>query len=110
LDYHSNALPLARASECAAKQGKFEAFYDLVYARQRAMLSLSVTAVADSVGVPDIRSFEKCFADTTQTAAVDRDIKMAGRVGASGTPAILAGGMLIRQIVDSAFLEGLLRK
>jgi len=74
------------------------------------MLSLPVTAIADSAGVPDIGSFQKCFADTTQTAAVDKDMEIAARIRAGSTPAILAEGMLIRRIVDSAFLEGLLRK
>jgi len=109
LDYHAAAMPLAIASECAAKQGKFEVFYDSVFARQREMVLLRPNAIEQKVGL-DTLAFAQCSKDTTIEAQVRRDVEVARRIKVRGTPTVLISGKVYQRPVDAALLDSLLRK
>lgn len=95
LPYHARAYPAARASECAAAQGKFEAYYRELFTGFDSIATLSFTAAARRAGVADIDQFTACVENAEPVPSIDRDFALAkDSLGARGTPTVLVNGML----------------
>jgi protein-disulfide isomerase len=106
LPNHRFAYPAARASECAAEQGRFEAFYTVLFAQQDSIPNKSFTQFAREAGVPDLDAFERCAASTDPVPAIERDVADVRRIGGTGTPTIIIDGMLMRTpYSDGSFAE-----
>ncbi len=109
LESHMLAYPAARASECAAEQGRFTAFHDTVFAQQRILGSKSFIEFAREAGVSDLREFEYCMQKTDSVEAITLDINAGQQLGVKGTPSLIINGWLIpglnprqlREIVES---------
>ncbi len=96
LPNHKWAYPAARASECAAAQGKFQQFHDAVFADQKSLGTKSFVTFAREAKVPIISQFEKCASATTPLKSVEEDIAEARRIGGRGTPTIVMNGLRLR--------------
>lgn len=105
LSYHKFALPAARAAECAAKQGRFEAIHDVLYAKQDSLGLKSFQSFALEAAVPDAPAFEACNSDVTIPTRVTGDATTARQVGGTGTPTVIVNGWLQRVPPDRAFLD-----
>jgi protein-disulfide isomerase len=92
LDYHRFAYPAARASECAAAQGQFAAYHELLYAKQDSLGLKSFHDIGVDARVPDMRQFDQCNRSTNTVARIDADIADAIAVGGTGTPTIIVNG------------------
>ncbi len=101
LGYHRFAYPAARASECAAEQGRFGEFRHQLYFGQDSLGLKSWLEVAVASGVPDTAAFGTCNRRPGKVTAVEDDLRAAERVGASGTPAVILQGALIEDALDS---------
>lgn len=106
LDYHPRARPLAVAAVCADKMGRFETFYDTVYASQREAVTWSMAELSRRSGIADTVAFEACTKDALTSQIVENDLTLAKEVEAQGTPTILARGKMWTQLVDSAMVDG----
>jgi protein-disulfide isomerase len=93
LPYHRFAYPAARASECAAAQGRFEAYRDLLFEKQDSLGLKTFTAFAVESGVPDIPAFDECNSETQPLPAITADSAAARGVGGTGTPTVLINGL-----------------
>lgn len=93
LDYLRFSKPAAVASECAAREGRFWEFHDLVYAKQDSLGLKSVASFAAEAGVHDIESFMTCYEDEETLALVERDRAVAEAVGGTGAPTVIIDGM-----------------
>jgi protein-disulfide isomerase len=82
LNYHRFSYPAARAAECAASQGRFEAFHDALYSGQDSLGLKSWAQSAVQAGVPDASRFQRCVDTPGQVAAIDADSAVAAKVGA----------------------------
>lgn len=109
LSYHDNAYAAAAASECAAAQGKFEAFHDTLFEQQDALGRKSFDTFAAESGVPDLEAFKGCVAHGGKVPAIEDDIAMALGLGAPGTPTFVINGV-VRNNVDSAAFEALVER
>jgi protein-disulfide isomerase len=109
LGYHKLAYPLARASECAAAQGKFVQFHDAVYAHPESVAIKGITNLGAVAGVGDKTRFVDCVNDSTRVAAVERDLNSALRIGIPGTPGIIIDGYLRGERVTNEELEGMIK-
>jgi protein-disulfide isomerase len=89
---HAAAIPAARASECAAAQGRFEAFHDVVFARQDSLGRLPWASLARDAGVPDLAAFDRCERDASPLPALAADTAAGARLGVTGTPTLLING------------------
>jgi len=105
LSYHEYAVPAAVASICAGKQGRFEKFHDLLFARQDSLGQIPWTEFATAAGVSDEPAFEACLASAEPAGDVERDRQAGSRLGVRGTPAFLINDQLI-----SGTLPGLLEE
>jgi protein-disulfide isomerase len=110
LPYHHLAYPLARASECAATQGKFTEFHDAAYAHPESLGVVPVSALGAKIALPNVAAFERCFADTARVSRIEADLKTAKRIGVPGTPGVILDGQLRSADVRVDELESLIRK
>jgi protein-disulfide isomerase len=103
LTIHELALPLAEASECAADQGKFWEFVDMVYEQQLAMdkeqkkvASSDITTWAQSLGL-NMEVFGRCTASNIKKKAVLAEFEEGRKLDVQGTPTFFVNGKKIEQ-------------
>jgi protein-disulfide isomerase len=110
LSQHRFAYPAARASECAAEQGRFAQFHDLIYSKQRQLGLTSFRQFAADAGIRDLAAFDACYARTDPVASIERDIETVTRIGGTGTPTVVVNGWLLRGGVGPALLDSIARQ
>ncbi len=109
LSMHPLAYPAARAAECAAAQGRFEAFHDLIYAKQDSLGLKSFASFARDAGVPDSTAFAACDFKLGPVAVVERDIAAVEALGGTGTPTLLVNDLVLPGAADSARFDQYVR-
>jgi protein-disulfide isomerase len=85
---HSQARQEALASECAAEQGKFWEFADLIFQETASNDGLDITKLPEyavRVGV-NVAKFNECLKSGKYATAVQEDEQDAQAAGARGTP------------------------
>jgi protein-disulfide isomerase len=95
LPYHTHAVAAARASLCAARQGRFEAFHDALFARQDSLGVVAWSRLADDAAVPDRAGFDRCMGDPGAPPEIERDLRAGTRLGVRGTPTLLVNDRLL---------------
>ncbi|GMV43350.1 MAG: hypothetical protein AMXMBFR64_50660 [Myxococcales bacterium] len=93
LGFHPNAMPAAKASVAAHRQGKFWEFHDLAFANQRELSDANYLKWAQELGL-DVEKFKKDMADPAVQTEVERQQKVAVALGARGTPGFFINGEL----------------
>ncbi len=91
LGFHAKAPAAHQAAMAAHNQGKFWQMHDKIFADQRNMSEQQYVVYAQELDL-DAEKFKKDAADPKTAAAVQEDIKYAGSVGVSGTPAFFING------------------
>lgn len=107
LSYHRNAATAALAAECAAKQGAFWSMHDKLYAHQAQLGQESFASMAKDAGVQDSFGFTNCMRMATDSATVNADAALAGKIGAIGTPTFVINGMMYPRPPSEAELEAI---
>lgn len=92
---HPHARAAALASECAAEQGRFEAFHDQLFAHQQEIGVRSWADLARAAGVPDLPAYDRCVAEERHRGRVAADVELAEKLGLTGTPAFMVNGRLV---------------
>ena len=95
LSYHRRAYASARASECAAQQGRFEAFHRALFDSFDSLDTVSFEPLARKAGVSDIARFNSCASSSDPVPRIERDLAI-GRdsLRLTGTPTVLANGKM----------------
>lgn len=91
LSFHRNAESSARASECVARLGGNDAFWnfgDRLFENQRSLNDDLYTQLAGEFGI-DQTEFESCLSDDAIAQAVSEDLNDATRSGGRGTPYVV---------------------
>jgi len=114
LDIHSRSYPAARAAECAAAQGRFEAMHGLLNEESEwsrvADATEAFVELAERSEVPDVAAFRTCVVEGELDPAIDADIAAVREIEARGTPALLINGVYPGSMPDSARLDALVRE
>jgi protein-disulfide isomerase len=84
---HERAVPLALASEAAARQGAFWAFHDMLYEDQGRIDDPHLWARCEALGL-DLDRFQADRRDPAIAERVRRDVRDALRAGATTTPTL----------------------
>ena len=105
---HPVARAAAVASECAAKQGMFEAVHDALFAED-SLTDRSLIAVALRAGVSDTAAFKSCLEDPSAAAIVDRDVLDAKKLRVSGTPTVLVNQYRITMGASPPLVDSLIQ-
>jgi protein-disulfide isomerase len=103
LPMHRQAVPAALAAEAAREQGKFWPMHAKLFSDQRTLGPEAYSRFAKEIGL-DVRRFEQSIAARKGEARIQEDQKLAGQVGASGTPTMFFN---CRQVVGAQPFERL---
>jgi len=85
---HSFACSSAAAAQCAARQGKFWPFHDILFKNQYTQDPDSLMLYAMQVGL-DIDEFKSCLRDPAVLEQIKADIALGKRLGLPGVPALV---------------------
>jgi protein-disulfide isomerase len=90
MQIHKNAMPSARAAECAARQNRFWPYHDRLFQMQISWASLpdpttSFMSIANDIGL-DLTRFGVCYAEPATLVPIERDIREARRRQVRATP------------------------
>jgi len=103
LPMHPNAVPAALAAEAAREQGKFWPMHAKLFSNQQALSPAVYTTYARELGL-DSRRFEQAVSARRGETRIQEDQKLAGQVGANGTPTMFFN---CRQVVGAQPFEQL---
>jgi protein-disulfide isomerase len=94
----ANLHPLApkahEAARCAADQGKFWEYHDLLFERSPRLGPAELKQYARELKLGG-EDFDKCFDSGKNQPAVARDVEEGVRLGASGTPTFFINGRML---------------
>lgn len=90
---HANAQAAAEAAECAAGQGKFFEYAELLFENQSSLTAAKFEDHATALGL-DVSAFLNCTATHASADRVNRDAELARDQGVPGTPAFFIGATL----------------
>lgn len=109
LNIHEHAVAAARASECAAEQGRFWQMHDALYKGQDSIGAVGWDRFASDARLPDPSSFRRCFAHSS-APRVARDTVAAKRLGVRSTPTMLINETWVEGSVPLDSLRALVRR
>jgi protein-disulfide isomerase len=103
-DVHPVACLAASASECAAQQGKFWEYHDLLFENQAGLARENLFAFARDLGF-DMTRFRTCL-DAPETLELVREDARAGNsLGIQSTPTIFINGRRIPGALDRHYYD-----
>ena len=103
LPMHAHAQKAAEAAHCAAEQGKFWEYHDLLFdSKQYNLTQLKDHARALKL---DAVSFDKCLDSGAQADRIRADVAEATAVGLPGTPGFFVNGRFLNGAVDYQTLK-----
>jgi protein-disulfide isomerase len=88
---HKKAFKAAEASECAADQGKFWEYHDLLFANQNALDVGSLKNYAQQLSI-DSGNFTLCLDSGSMRNRVEKDMREGSSLSVSGTPTFFVNG------------------
>jgi len=101
---HPFAEGAAEAARCAAEQGKFWEYHDLLFADQGALDRNGLIAKAAKLQL-DPKQFETCVSSEKYKSQVQQDNQEGMRAGVSGTPGFFINGVFISGAQPEATFE-----
>ena len=102
---HPHAWTAALAAECAADQGRFGAYHDLLYRLQDSIGLVDWADFASRANVANLKEFRTCLKDERKTQAIERDVLTARRLDLRGTPAFIIGDELVEGLPPKGWIE-----
>jgi protein-disulfide isomerase len=91
LPFHNNAQGAAEAALAANEQGKFWEFHDKLFANQQNLDRASLEKYAQELGL-NMAKFKAALDSGKFKKQIEDDSKLAGTVGATGTPTFFVNG------------------
>lgn len=104
----ARSVAAAEAAECAARQGKFWAFHDALFAQGGILDEAALRKAAKAAGL-DETAFAECSRSREGRAAVEASAQDAASLGIEGTPSIFLNGRLIGSSRDFDTLSKLVK-
>jgi protein-disulfide isomerase len=94
LPNHPSARPAAEAAACAAEQGKFWPYHDLLFANPSKLSDADLKQHASTLGL-NTGQFNTCVDTHKPKGLIDADLKAGEEAGVNGTPAFYINGRMI---------------
>lgn len=90
----------ANASMCAAEQGRFWDYHDILFANwngenQGSFSDKRLLAFAETLGL-DTETFTACFEENRYQDQIQADLAAGNAAGVQGTPSVLVNGEIVR--------------
>jgi protein-disulfide isomerase len=90
LDFHPNAMQAAEAGRCAGEQGQFWAMRDRMNSNPDRLDLNSLANWAQELKL-NVATFRSCVEQQRYKTAIESDLSLAQKIGASGTPSFVLG-------------------
>jgi protein-disulfide isomerase/uncharacterized membrane protein len=100
---HRQACLAAVASECAAEQGQFWQYHDVLFSNQKQLGRQSLIEYAAKLGL-DTTRFTACLDSPEPQARVQNDVTKAAALGVDSTPTVFINGRLVKGALESDLL------
>jgi len=107
---HPHAMQAALASECAAAQGRFERFHDILYAAPDSIGVTTWDEFARRAGVPKIDTFQVCVEAKQYQPRIEQDLAAALSISAPGTPTLIVNGRMFSHNPSPEHLDSEVRR
>jgi protein-disulfide isomerase len=91
---HPHAQKAAEAAHCAAEQGKFWEYHDLLFEKQDAIPTTNFVEQAKALGL-EVTTFQACIDSQKYQEKIERNYADGVKAGVSGTPAFFINGRLL---------------
>ena len=98
LNFHEHAQISAEAANCAADQGKFWEYHDMLFENQGALAKPNLVQYATNLQL-DMASFNQCLDSGKYTNDVKQDMADGQAIGVTGTPAFFINGRFLNGAV-----------
>ncbi|MFN8626869.1 MAG: thioredoxin domain-containing protein [Candidatus Binatia bacterium] len=98
--FHPQACLAAVAAECAADQGKFWQYHDILFDNQQRLDRPALMAYAGRLGLDGAR-FGACLDNPASLARVQADIVTAVALGVDSTPTLFINGRLVKGTLEA---------
>jgi protein-disulfide isomerase len=95
LPFHQFAMPAAKASAAAARQGKFWEMYSKLFENQSKLNAEYFEVAAKELGL-DVEKFKTDSADPAIEAQIKADMAVAEANGIQGTPGFFVNGVAVK--------------
>mgnify|MGYP001611331951 CR=1 FL=1 len=104
----------AEASECAAEQGQFFPYHDLIFQNQGpkntgAYATDRLTSFAEQTSL-DKSKFSACLTSHKYKGKVEQSTQEATAIGVQSTPTVLINGRLIQNPGDLTTMQNIIRE
>jgi predicted DsbA family dithiol-disulfide isomerase len=107
LPIHSFAKEAAEAARCAAEQGWFWQYHDMLFKKQAEFASQAFLEFARDMGL-DITAFASCLRAGKYRADVAAGVEEAQQLGITSTPTVFVNGRRITGVVPFEVLDRIL--
>lgn len=105
-EIHPLAWATAEASECAAEQGRFWPYHDLVFDNAGRLNGKLLVELGERARVRDMDKFKTCMRKGRYKSRVRQDVAAAEKLGMSGTPAFFIGREVGDGMMEGELLSG----
>ncbi|MEA3248922.1 MAG: thioredoxin domain-containing protein [Patescibacteria group bacterium] len=105
---HPDAKDAAMAARCAAEQGAFWEYHDMLFARPNTAKQGGFMLLAEELGL-DSDPFRECLTERRTAALVERDLKEAIALGIDATPYTFIGDRRISGAIGAIQLEATIK-
>src|SRR3989344_1662348 len=103
---HRYAYKAAEAAECAADQGKFWEYHDLLFTNQESLTDSDLLNYASQIDGLDVPLWNNCLAFGVKEKRVDEDIAEANDQGYNATPTFILNG---QKVLDWGRLQDMVK-
>ena len=100
---HREACLAAVASECAAQEGQFWQYHDVLFNNHKQLGRQSLIEYAARLGL-DTTRFTACLDSPEPRARVQNDVTEAAALGVDSTPTVFINGRLVKGALESDLL------
>ncbi|TGM10317.1 DsbA family protein [Leptospira barantonii] len=94
LSFHPNAMFAHIAANCAAPQGKYWDFFNVLFNNSGNLPKERVLDLARGAGL-EMKSFSQCVNDSAVRKEVEADMAEGEKYGVTGTPAFFINGIMV---------------
>ena len=94
LSFHPQAVPAAKATECAGEQDKFFEYLDIMFENQSNLGDEFFLQTATDLGL-DTAAWQTCLESEEVTAKIAQQMSDGAAAGVKGTPATFINGQMV---------------
>lgn len=114
LPIHPDSVTAAEAAQCAAEQGKFWPYHDILFTKQNALGSPDLEKYAQELEL-NMQRFDACLNTDATVSRVAGDVAEGNRLGVNGTPTFFINGIRLsgaqpiarfKKLIDAALQGG----